>query len=169
MAAIERGFDDWATPERRPWLYGVLRRRAAFVARTASRRARREKEAPLPEGGPAALVWRPSFLATLPPSLRVVATLASADLCATEVRWLLRLTPTALRTRLSQLRRAVRSEAEAPTLSDTGPRHALGARRAVLLAGLKSTKLPMVATHDPDGHAIFLRAVAHAKGTPGNP
>lgn len=166
--ALDRGLSDWHSPERRPWLCGVLRRRAAFVARTASRRVRRERAAPTATGeSPATLTWRPGFLATLPPSLRAVATLAGADLCAREMRWLLRLTPAALRSRLSALRRAVRAEGEPPTTSRATHaqlQHSLGPRRTVLLAGLKATKLPMVAAHDPDGHAIFFRVIAHARG-----
>lgn len=169
MIALDQGFEDWASPERRPWLYGVLRRRAAFVARTNSRRAGRERVAPTAtESSPTTLTWCPSFLATLPPSLRVVATLASADLSAAEMRWLLQLTPAALRSRLSALRRAIRAESELPTLSLDEPRGSLGSRRTVLLAGLKRTKLPMVATQDPDGHAIFFRVVAHTNGSVGN-
>jgi DNA-directed RNA polymerase specialized sigma24 family protein len=169
MAALDRGFADWASPVRRPWLCGVLRKRAAFVARTDSRRARRERVAFAAAGdGPPTLTWCPSFLATLPPSLRVVATFASADLCAAEMRWLLQLTPAALRSRLSALRRAVYAESEPPTQPRGEPQHSLGPRRAVLLAGLKSTKLPMVATHDPDGHAIFFRVVAHETVGDGN-
>jgi DNA-directed RNA polymerase specialized sigma24 family protein len=172
MVALERGFGDWASAERRGWLYGVLRKRAAFVARTESRRLRRERASVGPEGdSPEALAWRPGFLAGLPPSLRVVATLASADLSGAEIRWLLRLSPEALRTRLSALRRAVHAEDEPPTLADAPSQPAqivLGSRRTVLLAGLKSTKLPMVATQDPDGHAIFFRDVAHNKAGSGN-
>lgn len=168
-AALDRGFADWASPARRPWLWGVLRKRAAFVARTGGRRAKREHAAlAVAEGSPVAWAWRPSFLAALPPSLRVVATLASVDLCAAEMRWLLRLTPESLRTRLCALRRAVRAEAEAPTLPSGQPPPSLGPTRAVLLAGLKVTSLPMIATHDPDGHAIFFRAVAHEKARRGN-
>lgn len=169
VIALERGFTDWASPVRRAWLCGVLRRRAAFVARTNSRRVRREQAAPaMAGGGPATLSWHPGFLAALPPSLRVVATLASADLCAAEMRWLLRLTPAALRSRLSALRRAVRAEDEPPTLAGGAPQRSLGSRRTALLDGLKRTKLPMLATHDPDGHAIFFRVVAHTKGRHGN-
>lgn len=161
-AALDRGYADWASPARRPWLWGVLRKRAAFIARTGARRVKRERAAlAVADGSPVPWTWRPSFLAALPPSLRAVATLASADLCAAEVRWLLRLTPESLRTRLSALRRAVRAEAEPPTLPGSQPPPALGPHRVVLLAGLKATKLPMVAAHDPDGHAIFFRAVAH--------
>lgn len=169
LAALDRGFVDWASQSRRPWLYGVLRRRAAFVARTAARRTRREGLAPAAtDGDPVALAWCPRFLAALPPSLRVVAMLASVDLCAAEMRWLLRLTPVALRSRLSALRRAIAAEGESWTLGRGAPQRSIGARRVALLAGLKATKLPMVATQDPDGHAIFLRVVAHTNGSHGN-
>jgi RNA polymerase sigma-70 factor (ECF subfamily) len=169
MVALDRGFADWASPARRPWLCGVLRKRAAFVARTDSRRIRRERAVPATIGDAAvALTWRPGFLTALPPSLRVVATLASADMSAAEMRWLLRLTPTALRTRLCALRRAVCAEDEPPTLPRGRPHYSLGPHRPVLLAGLKITKLPMVAMQDPDGHAIFFRVVAHTKGRRGN-
>lgn len=168
-AALDRGFADWASPARRPWLWGVLRKRAAFVARSDTRRVRREHAVQAgSEGSPVAWAWRPSFLASLPRSLRMVATLASVDLSAAEIRWLLRLTPESLRTRLCALRRAVRAEAEPPTLPSHQPPPSLGRTRAVLLSGLKVTNLPMIATHDPDGHAIFFRAVAHEKGRPGN-
>lgn len=193
VAALARGFTDWASAERRPWLYGVLRRRAAFVARTAARRNKRERVAPqvthsrwmppaMPPTMPPAMSptmppgmppqWRPQFVAALPPSLRVVATLAGADLCAAEVRWLLGLTPTAWRSRLSALRRAIRDQAAPCTQPHRAlsgaPASSWGARRATLLAGLKATRLPMVAAHDPDGHAIFLRAVPHTRAKRGN-
>jgi DNA-directed RNA polymerase specialized sigma24 family protein len=83
MIALARGFDDWSTPARRGWLRGVVRKRAAFVMRGQARRRRREA---LPNGVPGSVatrwVWQADFLASLPRSLRVVAALASADLCA---------------------------------------------------------------------------------------
>jgi RNA polymerase sigma-70 factor (ECF subfamily) len=169
MIALDRGFGDWSAPERRSWLHGVLRRRAAFVARTEGRRRRREQG--LDDAAdlrPAAWAWSPSFLATLPPSLRAVATLASADLCTAEICWLLQLTPTAVRTRLSALRRAVRAEEELPTLAAAEPPLALGMRRAPLLASLKRLPGQALATHDPDGHTIIFRVVAHKTAPHGN-
>ena len=167
--ALDRGFDDWSAPAHRSWLHGVLRKRAAFVARTDGRRRRREQVTDeLDDSKPPAWVWSPSFLATLPPSLRAVATLASADLCAAEICWLLRLKPAALRVRLSALRRAVRAEVELPTLPAPEPKLGLGERRAPLLAGLKRLSGQTVATHDPDGHAIIFRAVAYKTTTCGN-
>src|SRR5687767_637108 len=82
VIALARGFDDWSSPARGGWLRGVVRKRAAFVTRGQIRRHRRER---LPDGagGSSASrwVWRADFLASLPRSLRVVAALASADLC----------------------------------------------------------------------------------------
>jgi len=173
VAALARGVEDWDSPGRRAWLHGVVRRRAAFVARGHGRRRRREQQQARTAGGDAAAGaqawgWQPAFLASLPRSLRVVATLASADLCAAEIRWLLRLTETALRKRLSALRAAVRAEPEVPTVPAAEPRFTLGARRAELLTSLRQQQGDALVTHDPDGHPILLRVVAHKEGAGGN-
>jgi DNA-directed RNA polymerase specialized sigma24 family protein len=169
MIALARGLEDWSSPGRRGWLRGVVRKRAAFVIRGERRRRRREQ---LVEGvaGPSAgrWTWRADFLASLPRSLRVVAALASADLCAAEIRWLLGLSDAALRQRLSALRGAVRAEVEEPIVPASEPPLALGERRAPLLAGLRQQAGRVVATHDPDGHAILLRIVPHKTGLGGN-
>ena len=170
VIALARGFDDWSSPGRRGWLRGVVRKRAAFVVRGQTRRRRREE---LPDGASGSSakrwVWQADFLASLPRSLRVVAALASADLCAAEIRWLLGLSDTALRQRLSALRGAVRAEAEPPTLTTSEPQLSFGGPRAQLLAGLRRQHGRVVATHDPDGHAILLRIGPHKNGLGGNP
>jgi DNA-directed RNA polymerase specialized sigma24 family protein len=170
VIALARGFDDWSSPARRGWLRGVVRKRAAFIIRGQARRRRREG---LPEGTSASStsrwVWRDDFLASLPRSLRVVAALASADLCAAEIRWLLGLSSTALRQRLSALRGAVSAEAEPPTLPASEPALSFGWQRAQVLAGLRRQPGRVVATHDPDGHAILLRISPHETGPCGNP
>jgi RNA polymerase sigma-70 factor (ECF subfamily) len=167
--AVARGFDDWSAPEYRRWLRGVVRRHAAFVARGQARRRRREQ---LPEGasgsGAGRWIWQADFLASLPRSLRVVAALASADLCAAEIQWLLGLTNTGLRQRLTALRRAVRTEAEPPTLTASGPQLSFAGPRAQLLAGLRRQGGRVLLTHDPDGHAILLRIGPHKIGPGGN-
>jgi DNA-directed RNA polymerase specialized sigma24 family protein len=169
VVALARGFKDWSAPERLGWLHGVVRKRAAFVLRGQQRRRRREQ---LPEGasepGASRWVWQADFLASLPRSLRVVAALASADLCAAEIRWLLGLTDTALRQRLTALRRAVRAEPEPPTLTASAPPLAFGGPRAQLLAALRRQDGRVVATHDPDGHAILLRIGPHKTVPSGN-
>jgi DNA-directed RNA polymerase specialized sigma24 family protein len=169
LIALSRGYYDWTSPARRAWLRGVVRKRAAFVLRGQARRRRREQ---LPDGagpGQAAWGWQPAFLASLPRSLRVVAALASADLCSAEIRWLLGLSDTALRQRLSALRRAVRAESEPPTLPAAEPPLVFGPRRAQLLASLQRQRLPALATHDPDGHTILLCVHPHRSGPLGNP
>ncbi len=170
VIALARGFDDWSSPAHRRWLRGVVRKRAAFVMRGQARRRRREG---LPDGASGTStsrwVWQEDFLASLPRSLRVVAALASADLCAAEIRWLLGLSHTALRQRLSALRGAVRAEAEPPTLPASEPQLSFGGQRAQLLAGLRRQRGRVVATHDPDGHAILLRIRPHKIGLGGNP
>jgi DNA-directed RNA polymerase specialized sigma24 family protein len=130
VIALAGGFEDWPSPERRAWLRGIVRKRAAFVARGHGRRRRREAAPERAADGQARWVWQPRFLASLPRSLRAVATLASADLCAAEIRWLLGLSDTALRKRLSSLRSAVRAESEPPTRPAPEAPPALGARRA---------------------------------------
>lgn len=170
MIALARGFDDWSAPDRRGWLRGVVQKRAAFVVRGQRRRRRREE---LPDGtagsGPTRWAWQSDFLASLPRSLRAVAALASADLCAAEIRWLLGLSDTALRQRLTALRRAVRAKGDLPTRTTTEPPPSFGGPRAHLLESLRRQDGRVVATHDPDGHAIFLRVAPHKTGPGGNP
>jgi DNA-directed RNA polymerase specialized sigma24 family protein len=169
MIALARGFHDWPSPARRAWLRGVVRKRAAFLARGQSRQRRREGLLDAVGQDVGTWSWQARFLASLPPSLRAVALLASADLCAAEIRWLLGLSDTALRKRLSALRCAVRAEAEPPTLPAPEPDLAFGAHRAQLLASLRRQGGPAVATHDPDGHAILLRINPHKVRPLGNP
>jgi RNA polymerase sigma-70 factor (ECF subfamily) len=166
--AITRGFQDWPSPERRAWLCGVVRKRAAFLARGQVRQRRREALFEAVGEGPGTWAWQPQFLATLPRSLRVVASLASADLCAAEIRWLLGLSATALRKRLSALRSAVRAEAEPPTQPAAEPQLSFGAHRAQLIAVLRRHPGAVVATHDPDGHPILFRINAHKAPSLGN-
>jgi DNA-directed RNA polymerase specialized sigma24 family protein len=169
VIALSRGFDDWPTPGRRGWLRGVVRKRAAFVIRGQQRRRRREE---LPDGASSSCaskwVWQPEFLASLPRSLRAVAALASADLCAAEIRWLLGVSDTALRQRLTALRRAVGAEGEPPTQPAAEPQLSFGGPRALLLAGLRRQRGRVLATHDPDGHIILLRMGPHERGLGGN-
>src|SRR5690606_14285782 len=145
---------------------------AAFLARGQARRRKREQ---LVEGDGqgkgarrGAWRWEPSFLASLPKSWRRVAVLATADLGSAEIRWVLGLTDTAFRQRLSALRRAIREAPELPTLPAPEPSFALGGRRSHLLAALKARPGALLATHDPDGHGILLCSVPHESAGCGN-
>jgi RNA polymerase sigma-70 factor (ECF subfamily) len=168
LVAVARGFDDWASPARRAWLRGVVRKRAALLVREQTRRRRREQLAESAAPSQGAWAWHPRFLAALPRSLRAVATLASADLCADEIRWLLGLSDTAFRQRLSALRRALRAEPDAPTLPAAEPAVRFGPQRAHVLSGLRRRGGRSIATHDPDGHPLLLCALAHETAPPGN-
>jgi RNA polymerase sigma-70 factor (ECF subfamily) len=172
--ALGVGVSDWSSPQRRAWLRGVVRKRAAFVVRGQIRRRGRELLANEAGGASADANaepwrWQPEFLASLPRSLRIVAALASADLCAVEIRWLLRLTDTALRQRLSALRRTLRCRAEPPISPAPAPPRAFVGQRAQLLAHLRRQGSRALATHDPDGHVIFLKIDAHEITRRGNP
>lgn len=168
LIAIERGVRDWSAPEHQPWLCGVVRKRAALVVRTALRRRMRERAWGNATSQVQSWGWHPTFLCSLPPSLRAVATLASADLTAAEIRWLLRLSPTALRTRLSALRRAIRTRNELPTIEAARAEMALGTRRGPILAALKRSANHVLGTHDADGHVILFEIVPHKSGLSGN-
>lgn len=167
--ALGRGVEDWAAPERQAWLRGAVRRHAAFVARGRARQRRREALGLAVEGAAAApWVWQASFLASLPQSLRVVAKLASADLCAAEIRWLLNLTDTALRQRLSALRKVLQKHEEPPTLPAPEAPPTFGARRPHVLAQLRRRGGRVIATQDPDGHVLFLKIDPHNAAPLGN-
>lgn len=158
--ALVRGFGDWDTVERRGWLHGVIRRRAAFEARSEARRRRREHAWQLDSDHSPQLAWAwtPQFLSILTPSVRAVALLIQAGLCADEARSVLRLTGVAFRQRLSALRRALKREPDA-TVPANGPKGpGLGPRRPEILRTLRYRPLWAVASHDPDGHALIFVA-----------
>ena len=160
--ALARGVDDWSSQERQAWLRGVVRKRAAFVRRGEARRRKRELLAGSDEErGAGAWVWEPEFLAGMPRSLRVVALLASADLCAAEIRWLLQLSDTALRQRLLGLRDALREHDDAPTFPAAGLPRAFWSQRARMLSQLRQRGGRAIATQDPDGHMLFLKIDPH--------
>jgi DNA-directed RNA polymerase specialized sigma24 family protein len=178
LDAVERGIADWSAPEKRAWLRGALRRRAAFDARTAARTRRREARwleatTSLTAGGSLPRAWRFSreLLERLAPSVRTLATLASADLQPQEIRSVLRLTDTAFRKRLSMLRRAVQeaSKVGVTVVTKSSEAFSLGGKRAGLIAALRRQRTWAIASHDPDGHPlIFSIAAAHKRPPAGN-
>lgn len=157
LAALEAGRTDLASPETRRWLSGVIRNRAAFDARTSARRRRREAawtESQTPPEHPCR-----NDVATegLPPSLRLTALLALSGHTRREIGWLLNLSDTALRQRISQLRRALQ-DAPAPQADPSGPL-AFGRIRRALLAPARRENA-FLASHDPDGH-LFVVSRSH--------
>jgi RNA polymerase sigma-70 factor (ECF subfamily) len=159
LAALESGRTDLASPETRRWLSGVIRNRAAFDARTSARRKRRETAwselLPRERGrsGEAGLGVSETTFPDLPPSLRLTALLALSGHTRQEIGWLLNLSDTALRQRISQLKRAL---ANAPTPSgDPSGELAFGRIRRALLAPARR-KNAFLASHDPDGHLFVV-------------
>ena len=168
-----------------PWLSGVLRRQAAMAARSGVRRRRREALAAMPaenvleppNSHEAARMSRPpAWLAGLPPSARRLAVLALHGLSADEIRWILRIEPTAFRQRLTRIRRALATQSpqlRAESLALAYVRDP--ARSADLPFGLvrRALKAAMrvgdgLGTHDPDGHLVLIDAGAHTSRFRGN-
>lgn len=159
LAAVETGRRDLSCPENRRWLSGALSKRAAFDARSAIRRGQRETyfSAQLAEQAEANPL--PSrFLASLPPSLRTTALLALTGHTRQEIVWLQRLSGTAFRQRLTEIRRRWRSVGDTgvaglPGLD--GPL-AFGLVRQSLLTVARRHKAAVLASHDPDGHLFMI-------------
>ncbi len=174
LAALENGRDG---NEDLAWLSGVLRNQAAMQARSAIRRRRRETavaedEVSLaPERGtehvpPSAT----ALLERLPPAARRVAVLALHGLNADEIRWILGLSATAFRQRLTSIRKVMgtlppsqRAEALALAYVRDPARTVdlqFGLIRRALIAALRGTA--GIGTHDADGHLIVVRSVVRA-------
>lgn len=149
LLAAHRAGRDWFDPGTERWMNGVLWRQAAFVRRTESRRTAREHAVacadttiPAPSRAP---------LPPLPQSLRAVARLAAAGCTRDEIAWLLGLTSTALRQRISSARRRLGG---APPPPLPAPAVASGPiRQSVLPLSRRTGRL---GTHDPDGHPMLL-------------
>jgi len=158
LSAIEHGRVDFSLPANRRWLAGAIRRRAAFEARSALRRKRREthwqhqdRQSDRPDALPL------EFVASLPPSLRTTALLVLSGHDRKEVMWLQRLSDAALRQRLSQIRRRWR-EAGGSTLpyaSGLSGDLDFGLLRRALIGGLRGQEAAL-ASHDPDGHLFIV-------------
>jgi DNA-directed RNA polymerase specialized sigma24 family protein len=181
LAALEAGRGDrGAAGDDAAWLVGVIRNQAALRARSAIRRRRREaavaaedvvEDMPSDEHSPPA-----AMLARLPPAARRVAVLALHGLNADEIRWILALSPTAFRQRLTSIRKVIgalspvqRAEALALAYVRDPARSVdlqFGLVRRALKAALRGHD--GIGTHDVDGHLIVLRGRAHTSPPRGN-
>lgn len=163
LAAIEAGRTDMTCPANRRWLTGALRKRALFDARCAVRRRRRETSATFTESSSRESESLPTgFVATLSPSLRTTALLALTGHSKAEISYLLRVSDSALRQRITQIRKRWRSIgghdfAEIPGLSGTLP---YGRIRRALLKPVRHERA-VLASHDPDGHLFVVCSQNH--------
>lgn len=172
LAALEQGREFGGAPFL-AWASGVLRRRATFLARTACRRRRREAD--YATDGAATRAPAPrrrlprQFIDSLPLSLQTVALLANGGLGRREIASLLRISDTALRQRISVLRRAwKRSGAAADEWEILPPGSSSPAvRPRSLNAALEKLPGGRFAVADPDGHPVYVSA-AHNSSPRGN-
>lgn len=189
LIALENGRDDPA------WLCGVIRNQATMQARSAIRRHRREAatveaatiEAEFAHDPDRTQPSAVALLESLPPAARRVAVLALHGLNADEIRWILGLSATAFRQRLTSIRKALamlapaqRTEAMALAYIRDPARSAdlqFGLVRRTLIAAMRGTgrnaaddMLPVdaIGTHDADGHLLILRGRAHTSPDGGN-
>lgn len=172
LAALQAGRTDMA------WLTGVMRNQAAMHVRGTVRRRRREEEvAKLDTTTEAAAAANPSaLLARLPPSARRVATLALHGLTADEIRWILAVSPTAFRQRLTTIRKALGAlppglQSEALALAYVrDPARSVDLQFGLVRRALKAALggRPGLATHDVDGHLLVIRSDAHTRALGGN-
>lgn len=157
LAAVNAGrrLEDPTFPR---WARGAIRNRAAFLARSAGRRRRREQSVSpaLPSAAPR---FPGAFLDSLPPSLKSVARLVDAGLDRGEIAWLLGLGDEAFRQRLSALRlRWRRSGLIHDVRADGEGGPLVGLMRQTLRRRLALGANISVGSHDPDGHLlIFLQ------------
>jgi RNA polymerase sigma-70 factor (ECF subfamily) len=155
LSAIERR-RDCADPNFLPWACGAIRNRARFAARTAARRKRRERAYAVEhECSADALPRFPgTFIATLPPSRRVVALLINLGMGRGEIAYLLGLSDMAMRQRIAGVRRAFADFADDAESDRHASFAANGLARRALKASLPKRHERCFAVRDPDGLPI---------------
>lgn len=161
--SVEPGFLAWAN--------GALRNHAAFVARTAVRRRHREQRQPTqPDVHPPRLERRlpVSFVANLPRALKVVALLVNSGMGRHEIAYLLGLNDTALRQRISGLKKALGRSGVVTDDEERSPPTGDGLQRRVLKQSLPDLDVRRFAIRDPDGHPIFFWERPHTLPARGN-
>lgn len=165
LVAVEQGRVDLDDVENQRWLCGVVRYRARMAARRARRAARRDhlwqQSRMEPQVGQGPLLAE--ILEGLPPSLRTLAALVMTGHNRREIAWLLRLPDTALRQRVSALRRHLVSRG----LSTPG--ELTGLHLDLAYGRIRDALLPALlrhggtfASHDPDGHLFVVRSSQNA-------
>lgn len=160
LIAIAAGHHDLADKTTGPWLCGVVRNRARMMARTTKRRRQRD-HAWSTSAAPALdmeLIEPSEVLAELPPALKTLAALVLTGHNRREIAYLLRLPDTALRQRISALKRhLIAKNLVAPTeMAGLNLDLAYGRIRDGLLAALRRHG-GIFASHDPDGHIFLVR------------
>lgn len=159
LMAVITGRQNIENPDNARWLMGVVRNRARMEARTARRRRTRESDwQEALSAGPREGAAAEEVLSGLPPALRTLAALVLTGHNRREIAYLLNLPDTALRQRVSALKRhlAARNLAAPEELSGLNLDLAYGRIRDALLPALQRHG-GVFASHDPDGHLFLVR------------
>lgn len=165
VIAVEAGRLDITDPETGRWLRGVVRNRTRMSLRGEGRRMARDRAylqiAPggeTPDGLPLSAVMQ-----GLPPALRGLAALALTGHTRREIAYLLNLTDTALRQRVSALKRVLRSRRLVT------PSELIGLNLDLNYGRIRDALLPELqrqggsfASHDPDGHLFVVKRSQNA-------
>jgi len=176
LIAAQAGRLDFNQPVDRAWLAGVMRKQAALLHRGHRRGQLREQEWERrqsleietmsstgfldEQAGP----FQSPFLSKLPPAACQVAVLILHGLDQDEIRWILRLSATAMRQRLSSIRKVL-SQLSPHQKSDLLAHSYLGRQtstgtppfgllRRALLQALQLR--PGIGANDPDGHLLII-------------
>ena len=160
ISAIAAGRSDIENPDNTRWLTSVVRNRARMEARTARRRKGRETawQAARAPAAKADDTKQDDILSGLPPSLRTLAALVLTGHNRREIAYLLDLPDTALRQRVSALKRhlAAKGLVAPDELTGLNLDLAYGRIRDVLLPALIRHG-GVFASHDPDGHLFLIK------------
>ena len=172
IIAFEREKLDFSIEDNRKWFTGVLKKRAASLTRSQSRRVEREKKLEAPSSlsppshhGDASSHTLSELLSPLPRSARTTLALILAGLNRDEVCSALQLTSTSLRQRLTAIRKVFKKlpdDFRKETLAIAYQRKKeraenleFGLIRRALRQSLSHN--PGIGTHDPDGHLFIIK------------
>lgn len=165
-----------------PWAHGVLRNRAAFIARTEGRRKKREVlfDGNLSEDHCTFNVFPEAFFEALRPSLRIIGRLINCGLNRKEILYLINIPDSAFRQRLTALRREWSSYTDVtgkgPEISsESETTLQRGLIRRSLHRSIRDPKGKddmdsggrIIGSYDPDGHLFTIRSVSAHKKEPG--
>jgi DNA-directed RNA polymerase specialized sigma24 family protein len=172
LAAVGADLDP-ADPTALPWLKGTIRRRAAFIARTAARRRRREHSwawfQPI-RAEPDSEVTFPKPLLALPSAQRSVLALALSGHHRGEIAHALGLRDATLRQRIAALRRSLRSlGVDLPNDRSLLAGHLDHGKLRAALLQLIGHRPAGFGSYDPDGHLFLVVGSASQKATPRQP
>ena len=165
VIAVEAGRLDIADPDTGRWLRGVVRNRARMTMRSERRRVVRERSVAHVAASADRQIGAvlSEVMKGLSPALRGLAALTLTGHTRREIAYLLNLPDTALRQRVSALKRELTSRGLA------APSELIGLNLDLNYGRIRDALLPELqrqggsfASHDPDGHLFVVRRSQNA-------